>query len=82
MRGGKARGASSDQRWRLLITALGQALSESPHLPALCQGGIKEEDTQSGFSLGPDRQRTQKTALTAAEGDSGGGDVGKEREER
>lgn len=36
-------------------------------------GGIKEEDTQSGFSLRPYRQRTQRTALTAAEGDSGGG---------
>lgn len=31
-------------------------------------GGIKEEDTQSGFSLRPDRQQTQRTALTAAVG--------------
>lgn len=36
-------------------------------------GGIKEEDTQSGFSLRPYRQCTQRTALTAAERDSGGG---------
>lgn len=36
-------------------------------------GGIKEEDTQSGFSLRPYQQRTQRTALTAAERDSGGG---------
>lgn len=36
-------------------------------------GGIKEEDTQSGFSLRPYRQHTQRMALTAAERDSGGG---------
>ncbi len=45
--------------------------------------GIKEEDTQSGFSLRPYRQHTQRTALTAAEGDSGGGAGGlRRREER
>lgn len=36
-------------------------------------GGIKEEDTQSGFSLRPYRRCTQRTALTAAKRDSGGG---------
>lgn len=47
-------------------------------------GGIKEEDTQSGFSLRPYRQRTQRMALTAAERDSGGGrgvDGGEARDE-
>lgn len=39
----------------------------SPHCSL--SGGIKEEDTQSGFSLRPYRQHTQKTALTAAERD-------------
>lgn len=42
----------------------------SPHCSL--SGGIKEEDTQSGFSLGPNRQSTQRRALTAAERDSGG----------
>lgn len=43
-------------------------------------GGIKE-DTQSGFSLGPHRQSTQRTALTAAERDSGGRGDGGARDE-
>lgn len=43
----------------------------SPHCSL--SGGIKEEDTQSGFSLRPYQQHTQRMALTAAERDSGGG---------
>lgn len=50
----------------------------SPHCSL--SGGIKEEDTQSGFSLGPYRQRTQRMALTAAERDSGGSGGGGGRE--
>lgn len=46
----------------------------SPHCSL--SGGIKEEDTQSGFSLRPYRRSTQRTALTAAERDSGGGGRG------
>lgn len=42
-------------------------------------GGIKEEDIQSGFSLRPHWQHTQKTALAAAKGDSGGDGGGEER---
>lgn len=48
-------------------------LYQNPLTSLLFVRGIKEEDTQSGFSLRPYRQHTQRTALTAAEGDSGGG---------
>lgn len=48
LRRGKKR-ASSNRQWRLLITALGRALSESPHLAALCHGVLRRRTHNQAF---------------------------------
>lgn len=72
-KGKKKKGSEQQSSVAALNYGAGASFIRIPSPRCSLSWGIKEEDTQSGFSLRPHWQCTQRAALTAAQRDSGGG---------